>query len=384
MTVRTSKAFSGPYLADGKKTEFDFYFETHYDSEIAVYITDEYGDVQLVDDGYTITLNDNGGKVVFETPPAAAEDKNAERRVTILRNVPFTQETDLELNEAFQPEVIETGFDRVVMMVQQLGEATDRAIKIPIGSKESAEEFTDRFFAKAEEAIQAAEEAEISAQKAAASAESASSSAVIAELAADRAEEMYSSTTLLYSAIQDFVSSAEVTLTGIVDSGTSNLTTIISGGTQAITNIVDSGTSNLTTIISGGTQIISSAVSSGVSNLTTIISGGSNLLSEGLSSGGQIISSIISAGETQKEEIASKGAETEKKVEQLIISSGGIALKLTNYYTKVETDALFAGLKGGLVTITEEMAGDLRDSLSVVIDEMTPDEEVESEGENES
>lgn len=114
MAVTTPKASAGPYIADGLATRFAFDFPVVDTKHVAVYM-----DGERVTEGFTIT----GGEVVFSTAPAA------EKRIVILRDMPFTQETDLQNNTAFLPEVLEQAFDKLTMICQQLQESDARSVK---------------------------------------------------------------------------------------------------------------------------------------------------------------------------------------------------------------------------------------------------------------
>lgn len=111
MSVYSSLSKSGPYVADGKQVNFPYGFYALDPSHVAVFV-----DTERVASGLGVTIGYTGGTVTFDVPPPAG------KRVTILRDVPFTQENDWQNNTAFYPEIIETAFDKLTMMVQQLQE----------------------------------------------------------------------------------------------------------------------------------------------------------------------------------------------------------------------------------------------------------------------
>ena len=122
MTVASSVSKSGPYVGDGVQTEFPFAFRVLDASHLAVYL----GEELLPESEYSVTLTDSGGTVVFAAAPVG--------QVVILRDVPLTQETDLQNNTAFFPEVLETGYDKLTMICQQLAEELSRCVKVSAGS----------------------------------------------------------------------------------------------------------------------------------------------------------------------------------------------------------------------------------------------------------
>lgn len=83
-------------------------------------------------DGYSVSgaNQPNGGAVTVVTPPAGPTPGPAER-LSILRNVPLTQEIDYIANDPFPAESHERGLDKLTMIVQQQTEVTDRAVVLP-------------------------------------------------------------------------------------------------------------------------------------------------------------------------------------------------------------------------------------------------------------
>ena len=121
--VPSSLAKAGPYIATGTLgEEFAFSFPVLASTHIAVW---ENNELRLAT-GYDVTLTGVGGKVVFKEGylPAAGS------KVTILRSVPLTQETDLPDNTRLYPSVMETAFDKGMMVCQELMELVSRAIKV--------------------------------------------------------------------------------------------------------------------------------------------------------------------------------------------------------------------------------------------------------------
>lgn len=140
MAVYSTTTKAGPFTADGAQTVFPFVFRCIDASDINVYRngvlvrSTEY-EVELTDD-----MSDghyDGGNVVFITAPAKGE------KLVILRNVPITQETDLQNNTAFYPEVLENAYDKLTMVCQQLAEKLSRAVIAPPGDGPTNDPGTD-------------------------------------------------------------------------------------------------------------------------------------------------------------------------------------------------------------------------------------------------
>jgi hypothetical protein len=116
MAVLSGKTSAGPYIGDGEQKVFSFDFPILDPKHVAVYVGGN-----KVERNISVYGDSTGGRVEFLTAPV----KGA--RVAILRDMPLTQEMDLQNNTAFLPEVLEAAFDRQIMIAQQLSENIGRA-----------------------------------------------------------------------------------------------------------------------------------------------------------------------------------------------------------------------------------------------------------------
>ena len=128
MTVAATPAKAGPFVCDGVQTDFPFAFRALEPSHIAVYI----GDAQVTT-GFTVELAETGGTVRFTIAPGSGKS------LAILRATPFDQQTDIQDNQAFLPEIVETALDKLTMLVQQLKEEVSRCVKIAVAAGEEPE-----------------------------------------------------------------------------------------------------------------------------------------------------------------------------------------------------------------------------------------------------
>ena len=119
MTVQNSTS-KNIYNGDGSTTTFPYTFKILDSTDLTIYVDG------ASTSGYTITNvgNASGGNVVFNSAPGSGTGN-----VVILRKLPITQLVDLINYGRFDPEVIETAFDRVVMVAIQLQEQADRTIR---------------------------------------------------------------------------------------------------------------------------------------------------------------------------------------------------------------------------------------------------------------
>lgn len=161
MTIASTLAKAGPYSCDGAQTEFPFAFRALDPSCITVYLED----VRLTG-GFTVELAETGGTVKFAEAPAKGGV------LAILRETPFDQQTDLQDNQAFLPEVLETSLDKLTMQTQELLEELKRAITMPPTSTISPREWLEAFKKTLEASKDAALDASVASANSAASASS--------------------------------------------------------------------------------------------------------------------------------------------------------------------------------------------------------------------
>jgi len=136
MTVPASSNKGGPYSGNDVTTSFAYGFRILDKTHLRVYLTNADDEVQAdltVDDDYTVSGvgSELGGNVSY---PVSGSPLPTGWKLTILRNVPFDQDTDIANAGAFYPDVHEGVFDKLTMQMQQLKEAVDRAVKVDASS----------------------------------------------------------------------------------------------------------------------------------------------------------------------------------------------------------------------------------------------------------
>jgi len=128
MTVTASTAKSGPYSGAGTTGPFTVAFRFLENSHLQVIRTSVAGiDTTLtLTAQYTVSgAGASSGTVTLNSPLLAGE------KLTIVRNVPFTQEADYVQNDAFPAESHERALDKLTMEVQQVSEVAGRALALP-------------------------------------------------------------------------------------------------------------------------------------------------------------------------------------------------------------------------------------------------------------
>lgn len=119
MTI-SSETMKVSYAASGVTTSYAYTFKIFDDDELDVIVTDANGaetELTLTTD-YTVTGAgvDAGGTIVLED----ATDAPSGSTLTIIRNVPYTQETDYTEGDDFPADSHEDALDKLLMQILQL------------------------------------------------------------------------------------------------------------------------------------------------------------------------------------------------------------------------------------------------------------------------
>lgn len=143
MTIASDIDRSGPYNGNGVTTAFDYEFRITNEAHVRVVRGNSDGTETTLDLGadYAVTGvgGADGGQIICTVAPATGTT------ITNLREVPFTQETDLENQGAYLAQVVEDALDLAVMRDQQLAEELNRAVKLPASSDLSGDDLGAQF-----------------------------------------------------------------------------------------------------------------------------------------------------------------------------------------------------------------------------------------------
>lgn len=167
------KRLAGPYTGAGQTT-FSFGFFTYKASDIYVgtaMSNDEAATILEQDVDYTVTLNDDqdavpGGSITLLTEGGLKQGET----LVIGSCLEYVKNIDLTNYSRFPPEQIDTEFNRIVIMIQQIVEETARTLKVPATSSETPDDMIERLLAAQSQAQASADAAANSAQDAADSA----------------------------------------------------------------------------------------------------------------------------------------------------------------------------------------------------------------------
>lgn len=168
MTVSTELRKAGPFIGDDSNKNLPFAFRVFKTSDVrVVWQHDGIEEDLILTTNYSVTLNANqngnpGGVVILNIPISVGHT------VTLTSKVPYTQGLDIVNAGGFYPDILETVFDKIVIMIQQVAEQIGRAVKLPISGTVTADELVQRLMT-VEVSASAAEAAATAAQDAAAS-----------------------------------------------------------------------------------------------------------------------------------------------------------------------------------------------------------------------
>lgn len=180
MTVPTTNntvVFNG----NGVTTVFPFGFPFKANGDIKLYSKDASGVVQPVLSGFTLTGagSPNGGTVTMAAAPATGT------KLVIAREMVIKQLIDLRNQGKFFPETHEEAFDILTMLIQQVSERVDRAVKVDISGDSNPDALIQGINNVAAAAQASASASASSAAAASGSASAAGSSAGLAQSIAD-------------------------------------------------------------------------------------------------------------------------------------------------------------------------------------------------------
>ncbi len=119
-------------LGNGAQSVFTYSFLLPTAGQYALYYTNLTGDISLISQAnYSVSGvgNPNGG--TFTYLPGGAPIASG-TSLTFVRNIPYTQTTELGNQGAYYPQVVEAALDRLDMQIQQLKTLSGLSFKAPI------------------------------------------------------------------------------------------------------------------------------------------------------------------------------------------------------------------------------------------------------------
>lgn len=134
MTISSETRKAGPFNGNDVTTAFPFTFKCFTSADLSVVYTTALSveSTLVLDSDYTVSLNGDqnaspGGTVTYSLLATG-------EKLTIIGDVAYTQETDIQNLGGFYPEVFENALDKLTMAVQQVNERVGRAVLVDVSS----------------------------------------------------------------------------------------------------------------------------------------------------------------------------------------------------------------------------------------------------------
>ena len=130
MTIETPILQVEKYAGDGVTKTFGFGFRTFSTADVVVVATDASGVESVLNPESDFYITSNSSGIGGTVTLASALPKNAV--LVIIRKIPIKQEIDLVNQGEFYAETIETAFDRLTAIAQDMYEQLGRTLVVPI------------------------------------------------------------------------------------------------------------------------------------------------------------------------------------------------------------------------------------------------------------
>lgn len=148
------------YAGNGLTRTWEVDFPLASLNDIRVFITSPAGDETPVTEDYE--LNEDGTQLTYPTEVSGKNPLAQGWTITLLRQTPLTQEIDLLRQGELDAEVLESGYDKLTLLVQELSEKLDRSIKYPVSTQPvslDAGDFLNKILTAKQEALTASSQA---------------------------------------------------------------------------------------------------------------------------------------------------------------------------------------------------------------------------------
>ena len=175
------------YEGDGQNRQFGITFPLLSAGHLRIVVTDENGAETEIVKNFTVSPQLNA--VTYPTVESGLDPLPLGSKITILRKTPLTQEIDLQTGGALDAKELEGGYDKAILVAQELAAALDRAVKFPVSDtgETDARAYLTEISEGVSSAAEQAELADSAAKQAEASLLSAREQAEAATDEADRA-----------------------------------------------------------------------------------------------------------------------------------------------------------------------------------------------------
>ncbi|MBR3632126.1 MAG: hypothetical protein IKN49_03570 [Elusimicrobiaceae bacterium] len=225
------------YTGNGSTTQWDIPFPFLNKDDLRVYRIDSNGVITLLTSDYQI--NESTKVLTYPLQGNGVEPLPAGAKLLVSRNTPRTQGMQLNAQDTLDASLLEDGYDKTMMVCQELDEKISRCIQIPVGTQQQVTD-TQSYLGRMEELFSQATETLEQAEALAQDLEDAQESAELAQAWATKTDGPVSGTE--YSAKQ-YAQQVADSLSLTANTFLSNLT---SAGEAKFTEKANTSLSNLT------------------------------------------------------------------------------------------------------------------------------------------
>ena len=218
------------YQGNGVSTQWDVDFPFMSASDICVYITSPEGVEEEVSSHYAVDALAH--TLTYPTAESGQPPLAKGWRLTVLRHTPLTQEIDLIRQGELDAEVLEEGYDKLTLLVQELNEQVNRSIKYPVSTQESNLE-TEQFLSTMQAIKQDTLAAETSAQGFAEQAQTAAGAAQTAQTQAAQSLQQAQAAQSVAEAAQAAAETAQTQAAGSATDASGSATSASASATLA-------------------------------------------------------------------------------------------------------------------------------------------------------
>ncbi len=117
------------YTGNGSTTQWDIPFPFLSADDLEIYVIAN-GEKTLITTGFTV--NQSTHVLTYPLQNSGSDPLSSQEKLLILRSTALLQQTSFSAQEILDPDVLETGYDKAMMIAQDMATTLDRCVKIPL------------------------------------------------------------------------------------------------------------------------------------------------------------------------------------------------------------------------------------------------------------
>ena len=155
------------YTGNGSTTQWDISFPFLDKDDLKVYVIDGSSSTLLLSSNYEV--DESTGHLTYPLAGNDLDPLSSSQKLLIMRKTPLLQATAFDAQDNLDPDVLENGYDKAMLIAQELAEKLDRAVVFPAQTT-SAQTDAQAYLNSIQTAVTTAQSAATSAQTAASTA----------------------------------------------------------------------------------------------------------------------------------------------------------------------------------------------------------------------